>query len=51
LGEDVERREITRDDVAAVLAGVLHEPRLAGLTFVAVGGDTPIEEALAGLLR
>jgi uncharacterized protein YbjT (DUF2867 family) len=50
LGEEVERREITRDDTAAVLAGVLHVPRLAGRTFVAVGGDTPIEEALAALV-
>jgi nucleoside-diphosphate-sugar epimerase len=49
LGEDVPRREITRDDTAAVLAGTLHEPRLAGRTFVAVGGDTPIDEALAAL--
>jgi hypothetical protein len=32
-----------------VLAGTLHEPRLAGRTFVAVGGDTPIDEALAAL--
>jgi nucleoside-diphosphate-sugar epimerase len=49
VGEEVERRAITRDDTAALLAGVLHEPRLAGVTFVAVGGDVPIEEALASL--
>jgi nucleoside-diphosphate-sugar epimerase len=49
LGEDVPRREITRDDTAAVLAGTLHEPRLGGTTFVAVGGEQPIDAALAAL--
>jgi uncharacterized protein YbjT (DUF2867 family) len=46
-GEHVERREISREDVAAVLASTLHDPELAGATFELVGGDTPIEEALA----
>ena len=50
LGEDVERGEITRDDTAAVLAATLHEPRLAGRTFVAVGGATPLSAALARLI-
>jgi uncharacterized protein YbjT (DUF2867 family) len=50
LGEDVERREITRDDTAAVLAATLHVPRLAGRTFVAVGGATPLGDALARLI-
>jgi uncharacterized protein YbjT (DUF2867 family) len=50
LGETLDRREITRDDTAAVLAGVLHEPRLAGRTFVATGGATPIDQALAALI-
>lgn len=45
-----ERREITRDDTAAVLASVLQEPRLAGRTFVAVGGTTPLDAALARLI-
>jgi uncharacterized protein YbjT (DUF2867 family) len=43
------RGEIPRDDVAAVLAAVLADNSLAGKTFVAVGGETPIEEALRGL--
>ncbi len=50
LGEGAERRAITRDDTAAVLAAALHEPRLAGRTFVAVGGATPLVEALAPLI-
>ncbi len=50
LGEDAERREITRDDTAAVLAATLREPRLAGRTFVAVGGATPLDRALARLI-
>jgi uncharacterized protein YbjT (DUF2867 family) len=50
LGEDVARGEITRDDTAAVLAAALHEPRSAGLTFVAAGGATPLAAALARLI-
>jgi uncharacterized protein YbjT (DUF2867 family) len=44
------RAEVTRDDVAAVLAAVLHEPRSARRTIYVVGGDEPVDEALAGLL-
>jgi uncharacterized protein YbjT (DUF2867 family) len=44
------RAEVTRDDVAAVLAAVLHEPNSAGLTIYVVGGDDPVEAALAGVL-
>jgi uncharacterized protein YbjT (DUF2867 family) len=43
------RADITRDDVAAVLAGVLDEPRTIGRTFDVVQGDTPIATALAQL--
>jgi uncharacterized protein YbjT (DUF2867 family) len=50
LGEGVGRGEITRDDVAAVLAAAVHEPRLAGRTFVAAGGATPLDAALARLI-
>ena len=42
--------EIPRDDVAATLAAVLHEPRTVGLTFELVGGDVPIEDAVAALV-
>jgi uncharacterized protein YbjT (DUF2867 family) len=40
---------ISRDDVAAVLAAALHDPALAGVTFEVVEGETPIEQALAAL--
>jgi uncharacterized protein YbjT (DUF2867 family) len=49
LGEDVARGAIARADTAAVLAGALADARLAGRTFVAVGGEEPIAEALAAL--
>ena len=43
---DAGRGDVTRDDVAAVLAAVLHEPGTIGRTFDLIGGDTPIDEAL-----
>src|SRR5919202_1547708 len=49
VGERLERAEVTRDDVAAVLVGVLDEPRTVGRTFVVVNGDTPIPDALRQL--
>jgi uncharacterized protein YbjT (DUF2867 family) len=48
-GEGLERDDITRDDVAAVLVGVLDEPRTMGRTFVVVQGDAPIVDALRQL--
>jgi len=48
-GPDVERGEIPRDDVAAVLVGALDQPRTVGKTFVVVSGETPIPDALAQL--
>lgn len=49
IARHVERGEIPRRDVASVLAAVLREPRTAGHVFELVGGDTPIDEALATL--
>jgi uncharacterized protein YbjT (DUF2867 family) len=46
LGEDVQRAEIPRDDVAAVLAACLTEPGTIGQTFVVVSGETPIDDAV-----
>lgn len=40
---------VPRDDVAAVLAAVLDEPRTAGLTFDLVSGDTAIADAVDGV--
>ncbi len=43
---DAGRGDVTRDDVAAVLAAVIDEPGTIGRTFDLSGGDTPIDEAL-----
>jgi uncharacterized protein YbjT (DUF2867 family) len=48
-GPDVERAEIPREDVAAVLAATLEAPGTIGKTFVVVSGETPIDEALRSL--
>ncbi len=50
LTAEAVRGEVSRDDVAATLAEVLHEPRSVGLTFYVNGGDEPIAEGLAALL-
>jgi uncharacterized protein YbjT (DUF2867 family) len=49
LSIDPARGQVTRDDVAAVLAAVLADPGLAGVTFYLNGGDDPIESAVAAL--
>ena len=46
LGDDVGSGEIPRDDVAAVLAAVLHEPNTVGRTFELVSGDIPVDQAV-----
>jgi uncharacterized protein YbjT (DUF2867 family) len=43
------RGSVTRDDVAAVLAACLDEPRTVRKTFVLLQGETPIVDALAAL--
>jgi uncharacterized protein YbjT (DUF2867 family) len=48
-GSRVERAEIPRADVAAVLAAALHEPATIGKAFNLVSGDAPVDEALRGL--
>lgn len=47
---EIERGEVSRTDVAAVLVALLDEPRTAGLTLELVGGDRPIAEAVDGVL-
>jgi uncharacterized protein YbjT (DUF2867 family) len=47
-GANVGYGSISREDVAAVLDVSLHDPELAGATFVVIEGDEPIEQALAG---
>lgn len=49
LAEKVERGDVPRDDVAAVLAAVLGAPSTIGKAFGLVSGDTPIAEAVAAL--
>lgn len=51
LGEHVERGEIPRDDVAALLVAVLDDDRTVGRTFEVVSGDTRIDEALDALIH
>ena len=54
LGPSVPKDEVTRDDVAAVIAALLAEPassRSAGRVLDLVGGETPIAEAVEGALR
>jgi uncharacterized protein YbjT (DUF2867 family) len=44
--QDPIRADVTRDDVAAVLAAVVDESRAVGKVLYVVGGDDPIEDAL-----
>lgn len=46
LADSVDIGDITRDDVAAVLAALLDEPRTIRRTLELVAGNTPIDEAL-----
>ncbi len=50
LTTDPRRGEVPRDDVAAVVGAVLHEPRSVGLTVYVNSGDTPLDAALAAVL-
>jgi uncharacterized protein YbjT (DUF2867 family) len=49
VGTDVERGQVPREDVAAVLLAVLDTPSSIGKTFELVSGDTPTEEAVRSL--
>jgi uncharacterized protein YbjT (DUF2867 family) len=49
LGESVPRGQVTRDDVAAVLAAVLDSPNTIGRTVDLVGGETPVAEAVKAI--
>jgi uncharacterized protein YbjT (DUF2867 family) len=51
LAERTGRAGVTRDDVAAVLGALLEAPGTAGLTLELVGGETPVEEAVAAVAR
>jgi uncharacterized protein YbjT (DUF2867 family) len=43
----LQRGDVTREDVAAVLAAALHDDRTIGKDFDLLNGDQPIEAALA----
>ncbi len=49
IGESVGWGEVSRDDVAAVIAATLKEPATIGKTFDLVAGDDEIEAAIAKL--
>jgi uncharacterized protein YbjT (DUF2867 family) len=49
VGDDIGGGEISRDDVAAVLAAVLGSAGTIGKTFDVTSGEVPIEEAIAAL--
>ena len=49
VGEGLGRGEVSRDDVAAVLAAVLHEPATVGRTTEVVAGDVPVDEAVGSV--
>ncbi len=51
IAESVERGEVPRDDVAAVLAAVIAREEAAWLTFELVAGDEPVEQAVAAFAR
>ena len=51
LSGGVPRGQVTRDDVAAVLAAVLDSPNTIGRTVDLIGGDTPIAEAVKAIAR
>jgi len=46
LGPDVERGDVTRADVAAVIAAVLEDHGTVGAQWDLVGGDQPVAEAV-----
>ena len=46
---DPHRGEVTREDVAAVLAALLHDDGAAGVTVYVSGGEDPVDAALARL--
>ncbi|MFR9803298.1 NAD(P)H-binding protein [Pseudonocardia sp. RS010] len=47
--DHLERREVTRDDTAAVLAAILEAPGTTGLTLELMGGENDILEAVTAV--
>ena len=51
LDDAVPRGSVPRADVAAVLVGLLHEPRTAGLVLELIGGAVPTDAAVAAVIE
>ena len=49
IAEHVERRQVSRGDVAAVLAATLAAPNTSRKRFELTAGDTPVAEAVAAI--
>jgi uncharacterized protein YbjT (DUF2867 family) len=49
LGERLPGGQVTRDDVAAVIAAALDSPNTIGRTVDLIGGDTPVAEAVKAI--
>lgn len=49
-GPAIEYGDVTRDDVAAFIDAALAEPRLSRVIVELTGGDTPVGEAVVGLV-
>jgi uncharacterized protein YbjT (DUF2867 family) len=49
LGQSLPNGQVPRDDVAAVIVGVLDSPNTIGRTVDLIGGDTPVAEAVAAI--
>jgi hypothetical protein len=49
IAESLPGGEVSRDDVAAVLAEALVAENTIGRAFDLVGGDTPVDEAVRAL--
>ncbi|MGB9013690.1 MAG: NAD(P)H-binding protein [Aeromicrobium sp.] len=50
IGPSVDRGEVPRADVAAVLAAVLDDPRTIGQQWILVGGSSSIDDAINALV-
>jgi uncharacterized protein YbjT (DUF2867 family) len=51
LGEEVERAEVTRADVAAVVVALIDDPRTIGTAWELVNGDSPVAAAIETALK
>lgn len=50
LGLAIPYGEVPPDDVAGVLAELVHAPRVRRVILELTSGDTPLREALAGII-